>query len=379
MLTATLATSLVALSVVAAPPSTDRRGDADRLRDEGDSAYAAKDYARAVKLLTESYDLFPSSRTLYNLALAREQMGDIAGAAEAVTDYLGRRDRDPASGAARWLGQLERRLRRTHGHVRIVLTPSGTRFRLAGRALPSPWGGWLPPGSYTLVVDDPTVVGVEQFIKVAKGTRQSVDLRLKVEPVRLVLKANAPGAQVWLDGREVGKTPLELNAISPGDREIVVRAEGFAPWKRLVAVATAGPTVVNITLRRVPDKTIVGRPHDALEPTPEPVVPDPPLHWQQPTGWTLVGLGLTAGATGLGLHLAHVVDAASLADLDARSPEYASKYAEIADSNSSALIAPAILYGVGAVAVAAGAVILILDGQGQVSVGPGTLLVGGRF
>lgn len=47
---------------------------------------------------------------------------------------------------------------------------------------------------------------------------------------RLTLSSNVRGAQVLLDGEPIGNTPLEQQAITPGSYKIEVKKEGFTSW-----------------------------------------------------------------------------------------------------------------------------------------------------
>ncbi len=49
------------------------------------------------------------------------------------------------------------------------------------------------------------------------------------------VSSQPPGATVFLDGEEVGKTPFAGSAL-PGEHEITVRAEGYAEWSNTITV-----------------------------------------------------------------------------------------------------------------------------------------------
>ncbi|GIW71517.1 MAG: hypothetical protein KatS3mg102_1059 [Planctomycetota bacterium] len=52
----------------------------------------------------------------------------------------------------------------------------------------------------------------------------------------LWVRSEPAGARVFLDGCPVGRTPLELRFSYYGTRELVLRAEGHEPARRLVAL-----------------------------------------------------------------------------------------------------------------------------------------------
>jgi len=163
---------------VAAPPK-----QAVDLSTRAHAAYKARDYVKAVDLFQQAYAVFPSAKLLYNLASAHEGARDYVGCARTLSRYLASEDAQDQAAAARWLAKVERRLARTHGRVRVVLSIPGARFELAGQAHDSPWAGWVAPGAYTVSVVDKRVVPVEQAVTVAKGQRQEVAVGVAWVPV----------------------------------------------------------------------------------------------------------------------------------------------------------------------------------------------------
>lgn len=90
-------------------------------------------------------------------------------------------------------------------------------------------------------------------------------------PPPAVLKLSAPvTAQLTIDGRPAGHTPLELATLAPGEHTVSATAEGFEPLVQKVIVAAGETTSVALEL-----KAVVKQPVKAPPPPPE----DP-----QPTG-----------------------------------------------------------------------------------------------
>ena len=46
----------------------------------------------------------------------------------------------------------------------------------------------------------------------------------------LVIESRPPGARVFLDGRDVGVTPLSIADVPPGQHRIRIEMTGFNPW-----------------------------------------------------------------------------------------------------------------------------------------------------
>jgi len=64
----------------------------------------------------------------------------------------------------------------------------------------------------------------------------------------LALTSSPAGAQVVLNGKVVGETPVVLNDLPVGSRAIVVRRDGYSPWSASVRVVANQRTTVRATL-----------------------------------------------------------------------------------------------------------------------------------
>ncbi|MDI1435084.1 MULTISPECIES: PEGA domain-containing protein [Polyangium] len=118
----------------------------------------------------------------------------------------------------------------------------------------------------------------------------------------LVIHANVEGADVVVDGRAVGRTPLAAPVfVDPGSHEIEVKKFGFDPGKELLAVAPATESEMEFALAPLaaePDK-----PEPEKKPKEEPKPPPlPSPKWRTygmigGAGLTVIGLGLGVGLT----------------------------------------------------------------------------------
>jgi hypothetical protein len=68
----------------------------------------------------------------------------------------------------------------------------------------------------------------------------------------LSLSSSPEGAQVVLNGKVVGKTPVVLNDLPIGSRAIVVRRDGYSSWSASVRVVAGQRTNVRATLTPAP-------------------------------------------------------------------------------------------------------------------------------
>jgi hypothetical protein len=66
----------------------------------------------------------------------------------------------------------------------------------------------------------------------------------------LTIESRPSGATVFLDGREIGATPLSLPDLAPGTRRIRLELAGFSPWVTTARVQAGTRTRVAASLER---------------------------------------------------------------------------------------------------------------------------------
>lgn len=111
-------------------------------------------------------------------------------------------------------------------------------------------------------------------------------LRARVEalsraPARFVLRTTPAGASVWIDGKVMGTTPLDLS-LRAGEHTMNIEREGYSPLRRTFSVTRGVDEVLDLDLVQLPTKF----PFRAA-------------------GWTAVATGVALAAGGiylLGLH-----------------------------------------------------------------------------
>jgi hypothetical protein len=78
-------------------------------------------------------------------------------------------------------------------------------------------------------------------------------LRAALGPVRegsLDLQSTPPGAQVFVDGKAAGVTPLKLNGVPAGKHAVKLVAAGFNPLERPVTVGSGSTSRLQVTLQK---------------------------------------------------------------------------------------------------------------------------------
>ncbi len=69
-----------------------------------------------------------------------------------------------------------------------------------------------------------------------------------VQAAGLKVISQPPGAEVLVDGRVKGRTPLDLDDVEPGHHDVEVRARGYAPYRRSVELERGAHSRVEVTL-----------------------------------------------------------------------------------------------------------------------------------
>jgi hypothetical protein len=67
----------------------------------------------------------------------------------------------------------------------------------------------------------------------------------------LVLNSFPPGADVVINGRAMGQTPVVLEDLPAGSRAVVLRRAGYAPWSASVRVVANERVPVRVTLKPI--------------------------------------------------------------------------------------------------------------------------------
>lgn len=367
--------------------------DARRTFEQAEAEFQAGRFEQAARLFRRAFETYPRTALLYNEAFAWEKAGRPARAAEALTAYLDQGGGESTAEVRRWREKLERRLRRTHGRVEVVVTPAA-RMRLVAEAgdhgvdwRQTPWKGWVPPGAYRLEVEAAGHVPTSRPVAVLRRRRYEHTLTLQRAVGRLSVDANVPGAVVRLDGRTVGATPVVGAEVPSGQRAVWVSGAGFLPWAALIEVPLQGEVEVEAAL--VPLVPMEGAtwprraPHVFLASEPAP-------RTLRLWGWTTFGLGVATAAAGAVFNVGvGLPRAESAGELDSRSPTYDADFDAIIGEAQALNVAGYAMYGIGGALVVTGVVLLIVDAATVEEVGPiitaaprpggALLVVGGGF
>ncbi|MCA9631243.1 MAG: tetratricopeptide repeat protein [Myxococcales bacterium] len=230
-----LLASLTATSPCFAQSSEDERRNAARdFGIQGNEAYDAGDYAKAVDLYRRAQSLYPAPTLSVRLGRSLVKLGRLVEAEEAYVKTL----RYPLAGdapsvfkqamevAKADLAELSPRVPRLKvsviGSEDATVTLNGVRLEKALIGIQRK----VDPGSYKIRADAPGAEPVEKTLEIAEGARESVTLTLKVDPNAVPPagpRAGDPqGSGVDVAPAEEGRSPLPFVALGVGGVGLVV-------------------------------------------------------------------------------------------------------------------------------------------------------------
>ncbi len=138
----------------------------------------------------------------------------------------------------------------TARQVVITIVPVPETIALSGSILTPRIGDYylMRPGEYTLAALKECFFPLEHTFRVSAAKRQNLHLKMKKLPGRLMIQAhqsdvtqsNIVGARVYIDGHEVGETPIESLEIKPGPAKLEIRASNYQDLKTDIKVHGCG-------------------------------------------------------------------------------------------------------------------------------------------
>lgn len=108
----------------------------------------------------------------------------------------------------------------------------------------------ITPGAHTWRTEAPKMEPAEGTIDFLAGKNYLVEVNMTSSKGIFVFDSTPPGAEVWLDGRSVGVTPLRLEHVMPGVHGVELRMEDRARLARSVDTTDGSRGEVIATLAR---------------------------------------------------------------------------------------------------------------------------------
>lgn len=204
------------------------------------------DWRDAIAEYEEAYRLAPHPDVLYNLAGVYERLAERRSAAEHYRRYL---DDKPDAADRKKVERKIAELRDRPSRVTVTTEPAGAIVIIDGeRRGPAPIELNLGAGTHQLVAEH-AGANVRRTVALEYGEPLTIVLPVVVARGTLVVTSNVVGAQVMVDGAEVGTAPW-TGALDAGRHVVVVTAAGYTTVERTVDVPAEGTAQITGGLGR---------------------------------------------------------------------------------------------------------------------------------
>ncbi|WP_437585562.1 PEGA domain-containing protein [Sorangium sp. So ce1000] len=249
---------------------------AKALFNAGAQAYAATRYRDAVQSFEAAYRKAPRPALLFSLAQAYRRLYVVEQSPEAlraaIANYRRYLDEVPQGGrradateALSELAVIAARLEasgpsspaapeaappdaRLRTRINVTSPTAGARVSIdRGAPVDVPLMAEVEPGKHRIKITADGYVDEEREVVAIEGDVVGIDRELRERPAILQVKAPV-GAQVTLDGRLVGTTPLPPIQVAPGTRFFVATKNGHGPFSRELSLGRGERRVIEVGL-----------------------------------------------------------------------------------------------------------------------------------
>ncbi|MBW1713269.1 MAG: caspase family protein, partial [Deltaproteobacteria bacterium] len=154
------------------------------------------------------------------------------------------------------------------GEVEVSSNVDGALFSLAGRRIRTRAGqvmvlSQIPAGDYDIVAVRKGFQDWQGRLTVKPGQITLLNIVMeRAQPAaqppakttaQLVVESSPSGAEVHLDGRFKGATPLSIDSLPPGQHKIQIKKPGYEDWTETLKVAARDRLVLRPWLKKLPE------------------------------------------------------------------------------------------------------------------------------
>jgi hypothetical protein len=244
-------------SPVAAGPSPAVKAEARERFDTGLHLFEKGENAGALAEFKRAYQLIPNPLVLYNMGLVYAAMNRPVDALDALTQFLG----EPGAAgpeqkkhAADVRAEQEKRIAQL-----VVLTDHPATVEVDGVEV-----GHTPlakpirvgSGQHVVAVEAPGFLGSRREVTLAGQITETLSMTMQPTDTRmaqLVVTAALPGAEVIVNGKRVGATPLPASvAVPPGKASVELQRAGYRTSSQTIALDEGARGELTFTLEEDP-------------------------------------------------------------------------------------------------------------------------------
>ncbi len=265
-------------------PSEEDAKKVVKLSAEAAVAYDKGDYEKALNLYTQAHSLWANPKITFAMVKCLEALKRYREALQA--SERGLNENPNAVLKARFESKISfLKTTLAKGTLNLLISPSGATVSIDGKVIgtaplrPLP----LDAGEHKLEISHPNHAKIVQGLSVVGGAELRMTFTLQPVTGQLSVNTTPNGAEVEIDGRPWGKTPLENLKIPIGSHVVVIKYPGYQSVNRQVNVSPDQAENISVVLVQ-----------GGSGPT---EVGERPWFKSWP-GWTVLALGVAAGITG---------------------------------------------------------------------------------
>ncbi|HVU51429.1 MAG TPA: PEGA domain-containing protein, partial [Polyangia bacterium] len=220
------------------------------LFEKGENAGALAEFKRA-------YQLIPNPVVVYNMGLVYAAMNRPVDALDALTKFLG----DPGTAGAEQKKHAEEVRAEQEKRIAqlVVLTDHPATVEVDGVEVgQTPLGRPIRvgSGSHVVAVEAPGFLGSRREVTLAGQITETISMTMQPTDTRmaqLVVSAALPGAEVIVNGKRVGATPLPASvAVPPGKTSVELQRAGYRTSAQTIALDEGAHGELSFTLEEDP-------------------------------------------------------------------------------------------------------------------------------
>ena len=298
----------VLLIGVSWPAVAGDKEEAKQLFDAGLKLMRLDDFAGASANFERSVALYPTQNSLFNLAncyKALQRYGDAIATVERLKrDFADKLKPEIKEAVERQRQEIESLVAR----LTLQTVPADATIRIDGKdvgAGPTLGPLLLGPGDHEIEAARPGHRSQRRTVKLVSGAGRIEKFALEVETGQVVVRASIAGAAVFVDGQQVGTTPLaEALSLSSGKHVLSLRAADHEDVERALEVQAGTRQDLDVALVAKLAATSVAAPGMARGPVESEIsvsatgggTPKPKSRTLTVVTWTALGGAIAAGA-----------------------------------------------------------------------------------
>ena len=232
-----------------------KREEGRRHFQQGVALYEEGNHAGALAEFQAAYNTAPAPTILYNIGLTYRALYRYPDAIEALQRYLveGTSDGQLTPQRRAQLQQFIEEMKSLLAPITLVVTPSTARVNIDSRetALPDRGVVQLAAGSHAIRVAADGHEPQHREITVVAGEAMALEFHLRLIPRtgKVRVTASVPDTRIIIDGRDRGKSPLELE-LDVGGHQLEARADGYEPYRSELMLAAGQERSLDLELQR---------------------------------------------------------------------------------------------------------------------------------